>query len=285
MEEYSRSLLRSSVAQICKELGHLEVEESAFSSLTEILQKYIEEVGYRSQRLAEESHRTDCSFYDVEFSLDEMGTKRAEIEEYVTRTEEIPFTKQYAPYPIKKKKKNINENNKRLLERPSYVPDFLPQFPDERTYHTTANVDDNDFNLSRSKKSKSENKQMIENYLSKLETHEGSNGNNTNAEQMPINFETKRISLNTQDDENDELPPKSLYNPYLQSSFKKIDLNRGNPVFTSVVIKQVQADRNVQNVSTPDYNIFSDFDDKNSKKSRAMKILELKHKTGLEDTK
>ena len=156
MEDYSRALLRSSVALICKELGHLEVEESAFVSLTEIMQLCkkifpfisilfepylngkidIEEVGYRSHKLTEESPRTDSNFFDVTAALEEMGCSNTEIEEYIKNTEEIQFKKPYASYPIQKKRKDqSNENKKRPM--PNYVPDFLPQFPEERTYHTT----------------------------------------------------------------------------------------------------------------------------------------------------
>ena len=37
-DEYARSLLKASTAIICKELGHVEVEENALDALSEIMQ-------------------------------------------------------------------------------------------------------------------------------------------------------------------------------------------------------------------------------------------------------
>ena len=140
-------------------------------------------------------------------------------------------------------------------------------------------MENDDFSLNRSKRAKSDNKSMIENYLTKFETQE----QNTNLDKLSINFETKNNTNKAQDDQED-LPPEALFNPYLQSTVR-VDPNKGNPIFTSVAINQVQADKNVQNLTTPDLSEFTDFDDKNSEKIKAIKILNLEHKIGLEDTK
>ena len=68
-----------------------------------------------------------------------MGISITEVSSYAKNEEEIPFTKQYAPFPVKKKRKMEDVANEPPKSKPKpYVPDFLPPFPEERTYNISA---------------------------------------------------------------------------------------------------------------------------------------------------
>ena len=59
--EYSRSLLRVVVAQVCQTLGWNGIQSTPLELLTDILERYLLEIGRTSHRYSEQG---DMPFYD-----------------------------------------------------------------------------------------------------------------------------------------------------------------------------------------------------------------------------
>eukprot|EP00961_Rhodomonas_salina_P121521 1636011-Rhodomonas_salina.1 len=74
MEDFAGDACRTVVAQICEAVGFHSMTQSASETLTDILIKFIDEMGFQAHSLAEFSGRTECNVLDVKLAIDHMGS-------------------------------------------------------------------------------------------------------------------------------------------------------------------------------------------------------------------
>ena len=130
---------------------------------------------------------------------------------------------------------------------------------------------ENEMSLAKAKKIKSQNKQLIEQYLHRFE--------NQQEQESVVNFESKHKSLES------EVPSQQgLGNPFLANQVP-VSKDKGFPISTATIITPQQADQNAQYTGKDDLREFGDYEDKNKGLQKAIKILNLKHTTGLEEPK
>ncbi|XP_053428113.1 transcription initiation factor TFIID subunit 3 [Nycticebus coucang] len=127
-ESYSRSLLRVSVAQICQALGWDSVQLSACHLLTDVLQRYLQQLGRGCHRYSELYGRTDPILDDVSEAFQLMGVSLHELEDYVHNIEPVTFPHQIPSFPVSKN--NVLQfpqpGSKDAEERKEHIPDYMP---------------------------------------------------------------------------------------------------------------------------------------------------------------
>uniref|UniRef100_H0XQP6 Transcription initiation factor TFIID subunit 3 n=1 Tax=Otolemur garnettii TaxID=30611 RepID=H0XQP6_OTOGA len=127
-ESYSRSLLRVSVAQICQALGWDSVQLSACHLLTDVLERYLQQLGRGCQRYSELYGRTDPTLDDVGEAFQLMGVSLHELEDYIHNIEPVTFPYQIPSFPVSKN--NVLQfpqpGSKDAEERKEYIPDYMP---------------------------------------------------------------------------------------------------------------------------------------------------------------
>ncbi|KAB0406688.1 hypothetical protein E2I00_016357 [Balaenoptera physalus] len=127
-ESYSRSLLRVSVAQICQALGWDSVQLSACHLLTDVLQRYLQQLGRGCHRYSELYGRTDPILDDVGEAFQLMGVSLHELEDYIHNIEPVTFPHQIPSFPVSKN--NVLQfpqpGSKDAEERKEYIPDYMP---------------------------------------------------------------------------------------------------------------------------------------------------------------
>ncbi|CAH9083238.1 unnamed protein product [Cuscuta epithymum] len=154
--EFGSAISRIAVAQICQSVGFESSTEAAMNSFSEVIAKYISDLGKTATSYASLSGRSQCNVFDVIHGLEDfcphtglMGASEAnicgvnsgvmkEIVEYVEASEEIPFAQPVSRFPVIKIPKMIPTFDQ-IGENPEskHIPRWLPAFPDPHTYvHT-----------------------------------------------------------------------------------------------------------------------------------------------------
>jgi histone H3/H4 len=146
-ETFLRGVLRVSTAILVKGVGYDSARPSALEALTDVLGRYIEEVGARAHEYAEASTRTEANVLDAAAALADMGTRLDALDEFHERADEIPF-----PQPTRERDAEQRQRRMRALRdqaaavapdadgqvvRPPCVPPWLPPFPKLHTYAKT----------------------------------------------------------------------------------------------------------------------------------------------------
>nr|XP_033814930.1 transcription initiation factor TFIID subunit 3 [Geotrypetes seraphini] len=127
-ESFSRSLLRVSVAQVCQALGWDSVQLTACDLLTDVLQRYLQQLARGCHRYSELYGRTDPVLDDVGEAFKLMGVNLQELEDYIHSIEPVTFPHQIPSFPVSKN--NVLQfpqpGSKDAEEQKEYIPDYLP---------------------------------------------------------------------------------------------------------------------------------------------------------------
>nr|AAI11511.1 ccna1 protein [synthetic construct] len=127
-ESYSRSLLRVSVAQICQALGWDSVQVTACDLLTDVLQRYLQQLCRGAHRYSELYGRTDPVLDDVGQAFKLMGVNINELEDYIHNIEPVTFPHPIPSFPVSKNNalQFPPPGSKDAEDRKAYIPDYLP---------------------------------------------------------------------------------------------------------------------------------------------------------------
>ncbi|XP_072097019.1 transcription initiation factor TFIID subunit 3 [Mobula birostris] len=127
-ESYGRALLRVAVAQICQALGWDSVQLTACDILTDVLNRYMEQLSHGCHRYSELYGRTDPVLDDLGQAFKLMGISLSELEDYIHNLEPIGFAHQIPTFPVSKN--NVLQfpqpGAKRLGEEKEYIPEYMP---------------------------------------------------------------------------------------------------------------------------------------------------------------
>lgn len=123
-ENYARSALRVSVAQICQVLGWDSVQLSACDLLSDVLDRYIQQLARSCHRYAELYGRTDPVLSDIGLAFGPLGVSLSELEDYVNHLEPVPFPQSTHLFPLAKS--STLQFPSPDEERRDYIPDYLP---------------------------------------------------------------------------------------------------------------------------------------------------------------
>ncbi|OAY42712.1 transcription initiation factor TFIID subunit 8 [Manihot esculenta] len=154
--DFGQAVSRMAVAQICEALGFQGFKESALDAFTDVVIRYLLDLGKISSFHANLSGRTQCNLFDIVRGFEEMGAPRGfsgasnssnyvinwgdvkDIIEFVGCTEDIPFAQPVPSFPVVRDRRLI-PSFLTMSETPpgKHIPAWLPAFPDPHTYvHT-----------------------------------------------------------------------------------------------------------------------------------------------------
>lgn len=133
-EGYARSLLRVSVAQMCQAVGWDAVQLSACDLLSDVLERYVQQLARSCHRYSELYGRTDPGLSDVDQAFGFLGVSIAELEDYVNNLEPVGFPQTIPQFPISKSSvlqfpaAGFDTDARDALrgERRDYVPEYFP---------------------------------------------------------------------------------------------------------------------------------------------------------------
>ncbi|KAF3450151.1 hypothetical protein FNV43_RR06231 [Rhamnella rubrinervis] len=152
--EFSFSIARIAVSQICQSVGFRATQLSALETLTHVATKYLQAIASSASFAAASSNRTQCNLFDIIESLHDLhsihGFAGAStlhktnycllgssilvgLADFVEHTTETPFTR-----PIPRLENSAEELAEKQLDqsisigmvRGPHVPRWLPEFPD-----------------------------------------------------------------------------------------------------------------------------------------------------------
>ncbi|ELU12136.1 hypothetical protein CAPTEDRAFT_39082, partial [Capitella teleta] len=127
-EAFSRHVLRVAVAQICQSLGWNAVQTSPMELMTDVLERYLLELGKYTHRYCEQFGRTEPNLDDLGLAFQEMGISVPELKDYLKHVDPLPFACEVPQFPVPRE--NLlqfpNPGSRELLERKEYVDDYFP---------------------------------------------------------------------------------------------------------------------------------------------------------------
>ncbi|KAL3852412.1 hypothetical protein ACJMK2_016060 [Sinanodonta woodiana] len=127
-EQYSWSLLRVAVAQICQQLGWNSIHATPLELLTDVLERYHLQVARVTHRYAEQFGTSDPQLEDLSLAFRHLGIEISELEEYVSHIDSTPFAHEVLAYPAPKEN-NLQipkPHSRELQQREEHIPEYLP---------------------------------------------------------------------------------------------------------------------------------------------------------------
>lgn len=170
-DDFSRQISRIAVAQICEVAGFNSANLSAIDTFSEILIRFISEIGKTAHFYSELANRTSCNEFDVIQALEDLSCSHGfssasdsgrcllksgvlkEINDFVELEREIPFARTLPKYPVKSKASNKYLSFAQLGEDSgkNHIPNWLPAFPDLHTYVQTPVWNEREINVRDAK--------------------------------------------------------------------------------------------------------------------------------------
>uniref|UniRef100_A0AAY4E205 Transcription initiation factor TFIID subunit 3 n=1 Tax=Denticeps clupeoides TaxID=299321 RepID=A0AAY4E205_9TELE len=123
-ESYARSVLRVALAQICQVLGWDAMQISACDLLSDVLDRYLQQLATQCHRNAELHGRTIPELTDVAQAFGWLGVSLPELEDYVGQLESTGFPQAVHLFPISKS--SVLQFPPPGEERSECIHDYMP---------------------------------------------------------------------------------------------------------------------------------------------------------------
>lgn len=152
-DDYARAIAKIAVAQVCESEGFQAFQQSALEALSDVVARYILNVGKSAHCHANLSGRTECHAFDVIQGLEDMGSVQGfagasdvdhclessgvirEIVHFVNDAEPVMFAHPIPQFPVVKERVPNPSFLQKGEEPPGeHIPAWLPAFPDLQTY-------------------------------------------------------------------------------------------------------------------------------------------------------
>ncbi|KAK1268707.1 hypothetical protein QJS04_geneDACA006930 [Acorus gramineus] len=155
-DDFGSAVARIAAAQICESAGFHSVQRSALNALSEVVVRYLRDLGKAARYYSNISGRTECNIFDVIQGLEDLRASHGfqdasdvnhclagsgvlrDVIHYVGFTEDDPFARPLPRFPIYRTRVP-KPSFAGLGEAPlgKHIPDWLPAFPDPHTYMST----------------------------------------------------------------------------------------------------------------------------------------------------
>ncbi|KAK7394398.1 hypothetical protein VNO78_14925 [Psophocarpus tetragonolobus] len=152
-DDFARAIAKIAVAQVSESEGFQAFQQSALEALSDVVARYIFNIGKSANCHANLAGRTECNAFDVIQGLEDMGSVQGftgasdvdhclessgvlrEIVHFVNEAEPIMFAHPIPRFPVVKERV-FNPSFLQKGEEPpwEHIPAWLPAFPDPQTY-------------------------------------------------------------------------------------------------------------------------------------------------------
>jgi len=194
MEEMVDHLIKISVIQIAQEAGFEGAKRSALNTFTDIVKRYIQEIGENAAKFAASASRTESNWHDLAATFQEMGVDVEELMSWHEGSDKVPFHYSLPRIPLPKKvtlvqpstamdvKKKAGDgsgssssssssgttNEEEVVVQKPHVPPFLPAFPDKRTYEVSPIFVERETDIRKIRKRKVDQNLKVEQALTRM---------------------------------------------------------------------------------------------------------------------
>jgi transcription initiation factor TFIID subunit 8 len=275
-DDFPREILKVAVAYICSNFGFQTAERAAHETLVDILQCFIDEVGFTTKRYTEHGNRIESNFHDLIFAFRELRISLRDLILFASATTniDVPFTRAIPEFPVRARAKQPRSLRfSELPMRPSYVPSFLPTFPEPHTFAKTPVYVEREKNPSIIRQLINTERSQIEENLTKLHRETTPHHETSLIDYQSYLFdrpsEAATVSQELAEDKSrDELPVATKIEP--------TPLDKDSPYITKLYqVPKVEPFEDEVKVTVNQ-------NEELEKRKKVERILALQHKDGLE---
>jgi len=177
MAEFPRVLMKLVIAQICQSYDFTGIESSACDALMDMLQRYIEEIGYYATTYAQHAGRVDCNANDILNGLSELNVSYEDLRNHFSHSQEIllPFERSIPKFPLVQKTKKPKLEGVPNAKTPLSIFNHFAPYPDNYTYIQTPLVSERETQLKEIQKKKLKERNEAQSSLLKIQGLSDSN--------------------------------------------------------------------------------------------------------------
>lgn len=131
--EYSRSVLRMVVAQICQTIGWHSINSTPLEFMVDLMQEYILRISKLTHQYAEILGRTEANLNDLGLAFQHMNIDIQELTEYIKNVDYVPSPITVPKFPIRRENhlNFLKPGSREVVTRPVHVHEHLPaMYPD-----------------------------------------------------------------------------------------------------------------------------------------------------------
>ncbi|KAI9557157.1 hypothetical protein GHT06_016964 [Daphnia sinensis] len=128
MNEFQTEVLRQVVGHCSHNIGWNGIHASSLDLLTEVLQKYLSEIGRSVHRYSEQFGRTGPNLDDLGLTFRDMGISIQDLSDYVCNVEPTVFNEDVAAIPVPREQSLnfLKPGSHEVLSRPVHIHEHLP---------------------------------------------------------------------------------------------------------------------------------------------------------------
>lgn len=164
---FSRAVAQVAVAQLAEDAGFETAQTSSLDILSDLLLRYIAEIGRSAHSYADCAQRSCPNADDVLKGLSDMGVRLEDITAY-TSVQEVPFAHVLPSFPVQRQPRWPPNFDDKSEEPPKHIPPWLPALPDKHTYVATPAFDGHDPDQTKQRKAIARSKRQAEKALVRL---------------------------------------------------------------------------------------------------------------------
>ncbi|CAL7941794.1 unnamed protein product [Xylocopa violacea] len=131
--EYSRSVLRMVVAQICQTIGWHSINSTPLEFMVDLMQEYILRISKLTHQYAEILGRTEANLNDLGLTFRHMNIDIQELAEYIKNVDSVTCPIAVPKFPIRHENhlNFLKPGSREVVTRPVHVHEHLPaMYPD-----------------------------------------------------------------------------------------------------------------------------------------------------------
>ncbi|OAD59531.1 Transcription initiation factor TFIID subunit 3, partial [Eufriesea mexicana] len=131
--EYSRSVLRMVVAQICQTIGWHSINSTPLEFMVDLMQEYILQISKLTHQYAEILGRSEANLDDLGLSFQHMNIDIQELIEYIKNVDSVPCPVTVPKFPIQRENhlNFLKPGSREVVTRSVHIHEHLPaMFPD-----------------------------------------------------------------------------------------------------------------------------------------------------------
>ncbi|XP_054163015.1 LOW QUALITY PROTEIN: transcription initiation factor TFIID subunit 3-like [Oppia nitens] len=129
---YSDAILRTFVAQICRDMGWHASHETPLEVLTQITAQYVRQLSKQCVRFANHCGRQKPIFDDMQLAFNHFNIDLNELKDYIKCVESQPLDILVPKYPIKNVANRVITNTGESEDRPEWYNEWMPPLRESR---------------------------------------------------------------------------------------------------------------------------------------------------------
>ncbi|XP_059469776.1 transcription initiation factor TFIID subunit 3 isoform X2 [Neocloeon triangulifer] len=128
MDEFSRKVLQSVVAQVCSQLGWHSIHATPLDIMVDLLHRHLKQICVQTHRYSEQFNQTQPNLDHLGLAFEDLGVQIQDLEEFVKNVESMPLPYNVPKYPLPKEShlNFLKPGSNEVVHRPVHVHEHLP---------------------------------------------------------------------------------------------------------------------------------------------------------------